>query len=120
MFTRTDPKLTGTCALLAGALSLVMIPLYFIYQGPPPADNVLIRDLMTVIIFTVFLLFISGVSGVGHREPGVHPFGVLRDGPGELLRRQRLGKYRQHRRIVHALDRNTRPHDPAHPARFYR
>jgi type IV secretory pathway VirB2 component (pilin) len=60
MFTRADRTLTGACALLAGALSLVMIPLYFIYPGPPPADNVLIRDLMTVVIFTVFLVFISG------------------------------------------------------------
>lgn len=60
MFTRADRKLTGTCALLTGVLSLVTIPLYFIYSGPPPADNVLIRDLMTVVTFTVFLVFISG------------------------------------------------------------
>lgn len=56
-----DRKITGTCALLTGALSLVMIPLYFIYSGPPPADNVLARDLVTVVTFTVFLIFVSGL-----------------------------------------------------------
>jgi hypothetical protein len=61
MFTPADRKLTGTCAVLASALSLVMIPLYFVYSGPPPANNVLIRNLMTIVIFTVFLVFVTGV-----------------------------------------------------------
>ncbi|GIM88939.1 hypothetical protein [Paractinoplanes toevensis] len=61
MFTRADRKLTGTCALLACALSLIMIPLYFVYAGPPPADNVLVRNLITVVTFAVFLVFVSGV-----------------------------------------------------------
>ncbi|GAA2217000.1 hypothetical protein ACFY2R_29365 [Micromonospora olivasterospora] len=60
MFTRADRRLTGACALLASALSLVMIPLYFIYSGPPPAGNVLTRNLLTVVIFTLFLLFVTG------------------------------------------------------------
>ncbi|MGA5303160.1 hypothetical protein ACPCHT_24745 [Nucisporomicrobium flavum] len=60
MFTRTDRKLTGSRALLTGALSLVMIPLYFVHAGPPPAGNVLVRNLLTVVIFTAFLVFVTG------------------------------------------------------------
>src|SRR3954467_5926942 len=60
MFTRADRNLTGACALLVTALSLVVIPLYFVYPGSPPADNVLLRNLMTVVTFTVFLVFITG------------------------------------------------------------
>jgi hypothetical protein len=60
VFTRSDRRLTGACALLTGALSLVMIPLYFIYSGPPPAGNVLTRSLLTVVIFTLFLIFVTG------------------------------------------------------------
>jgi hypothetical protein len=64
MSTSADRKLTGTCALLAGALSLVMIPLYFIYSGPPPASNVLLRNLVTIVTFTVFLVFVTGVRRI--------------------------------------------------------
>jgi hypothetical protein len=60
MSTRTDRKLTGSRALLTGALSLVMIPLYFVHAGPPPAGNVLVRNLLTVVIFTAFLVFVTG------------------------------------------------------------
>jgi type IV secretory pathway VirB2 component (pilin) len=60
MFNPADRKLTGSCAVLTGALSLVMIPLYFVYSGPPPAGNVLVRNLLTVVIFTAFLVFVTG------------------------------------------------------------
>jgi type IV secretory pathway VirB2 component (pilin) len=56
-----DRKLTGICAVLVAALSLVMVPLYFVYSGPPPADNVLARNLTTVVVFTVFLVFTTGL-----------------------------------------------------------
>jgi type IV secretory pathway VirB2 component (pilin) len=64
MFTAVDRKITGASALLAGALSLVMIPLYFIYSGPPPAGNVLVRNLMTVVIMTLFLVFAAGARRI--------------------------------------------------------
>jgi type IV secretory pathway VirB2 component (pilin) len=64
MFTAADRKVTGTSALLTTALSLVMIPLYFVYSGPPPAGNVLARDLITVVTATLFLVFVVGVRGL--------------------------------------------------------
>ena len=68
-FIVADRKLSGICAVLVGALSLVMVPLYFVYSGPPPANNVLTRDLLTVVVFTLFLVFSTGLrrllGGVG-------------------------------------------------------
>ncbi|WP_153349129.1 hypothetical protein [Nocardia aurantia] len=59
--TDTDRWLTGGCAVLVGALSVVMVPLYFIYSGAPPASNVLARDLITVVVFTLFLVWATGL-----------------------------------------------------------
>jgi len=59
-----DRKISGICATLVGALSLVMVPLYFVYSGPPPADNVLSRNLITVAVFTVFLIFTTALRRV--------------------------------------------------------
>lgn len=64
MSTAADRKVTGICALLTTALSLVMIPLYFVYSGPPPAGNVLARVLVTVVTLVVFLVFVAGVRRV--------------------------------------------------------
>jgi hypothetical protein len=60
-FSGGDRRLTGACALLVGVLSLIMVPLYFVYSGPPPASNVLTRNLITVVVFTLFLLFTVGL-----------------------------------------------------------
>lgn len=60
----TDRKISGICATLVGALSLLMVPLYFVYSGPPPADNVLSRNLITVAVFTVFLIFTTALRRV--------------------------------------------------------
>lgn len=59
-----DRKISGICATLVGALSLLMVPLYFVYSGPPPADNVLSRNLVTVAVFTVFLIFTTALRRV--------------------------------------------------------
>jgi hypothetical protein len=70
-FTTADRKLTGTCAILVAALSLVAIPLYFLYSGPPPANNVLTRDLVTVLVFTIFLVFTTGLKRALGRGAGL-------------------------------------------------
>lgn len=57
----TNRKLTGTCGVLVAALSLVMVPLYFVYSGPPPQNNVLTRNLITVAVFTLFPIFAIGL-----------------------------------------------------------
>ncbi len=59
-----DRKITGICATMVGALSLLMVPLYFVYSGPPPADNVLTRNLITVAVFTFFLIFTTALRRV--------------------------------------------------------
>lgn len=59
-----DRRICGICALLVAALSLLMVPLYFIYSGPPPADNVLTRNLVTAVVFTVFLAFAATLRRV--------------------------------------------------------
>jgi hypothetical protein len=60
----SDRTLSGICAVLVGALSLIMVPLYFVYSGPPPENNVLTRNLFTVVIFTLFLIFATGLRRV--------------------------------------------------------
>ena len=60
MFTAADRKITGVAALLSSVLSLVMIPLYFVYSGPPPSGNVLARALVTVLTLATFLVFVTG------------------------------------------------------------
>jgi len=59
-----DRKVAGISATLVGALSLVMVPLYFVYSGPPPADNVLSRNLITTAVFTIFLIFTTALRRV--------------------------------------------------------
>jgi type IV secretory pathway VirB2 component (pilin) len=71
MFTAVERKITATSALLACALSLVMIPLYFMYSGSPPAGNVLVRNLMTAVIMTLFLIFAAGARRILGPRAGV-------------------------------------------------
>lgn len=61
-FTRTERLITGLSGLVAGALSVLMVGLYFVYSGPPPVANVLGRNLITVATFTGFLIFAAGLS----------------------------------------------------------
>ncbi len=62
--TSTDRKFVGTCGVLVAVLSFVMVPLYFVYSGPPPSSNVLTRNLITVAAFTLFLVFAVGLRRV--------------------------------------------------------
>lgn len=57
-----DRRISGISALIVGALSLLMVPLYFVYSGAPPADNVLSRNLVTAAVFTVFVIFVTGLK----------------------------------------------------------
>ena len=58
----TERRITGWTALGGGLLSLVMVGLYFVYSGPPPSSNVLLRNLVTVATFTSFLAFAVGLG----------------------------------------------------------
>ncbi|MGA9101655.1 hypothetical protein, partial [Aeromicrobium sp.] len=70
-FTAADRSLTGTCGVLVAALSLIMVPLYFVYSGPPPANNVLTRNLITVLVFVLFLVFTVGLRRLLGRRAGL-------------------------------------------------
>ena len=72
-FTRTERLITGLSGLLAGALSVLMVGLYFVYSGPPPVANVLGRNLITVATFTGFLIFAVGLSRLLRSAHGATP-----------------------------------------------
>jgi hypothetical protein len=55
-------RLTGGCGLAVGALTLLLIPLYFIYSGPPPASNVLTRNLISIVLCGFVLVFLVGLA----------------------------------------------------------
>ena len=57
---RTLRRLTGVCGTLTGALALVVVPLYFIYSGPPPAWDVLTRTLLSIPMLVALLMFFTG------------------------------------------------------------
>jgi hypothetical protein len=57
----TQRRLTGVSGVLAGVLAILVVPLYFIYDGPPPAWNVLTRTLLSVVMMTVLLVFFAGL-----------------------------------------------------------
>ena len=57
--------------MLVAALSLIMVPLYFVYSGPPPANNVLTRNLITVLVFVLFLVFTVGLRRLLGRRAGL-------------------------------------------------
>jgi hypothetical protein len=75
IFTPAQRLVTGLSGLLGGVLSLLMVGLYFVYSGPPPQGNVLTRNLITVVIFTGFLVFAVGLSrmlkAARHGDPGL-------------------------------------------------
>ncbi|WP_194813538.1 hypothetical protein [Nocardia sp. XZ_19_385] len=51
----------GTAGLIATALTLVELPLYFLYSGPPPDWNVFTRSLFGLTGLTLFVVFMSGL-----------------------------------------------------------
>jgi hypothetical protein len=61
-FTTSERRATGWSALIGVALCLGGIALYFVYSGPPPLENVLVRNLVMVATFIAFLVFAVGLS----------------------------------------------------------
>ncbi|GAA4198991.1 hypothetical protein [Actinocatenispora rupis] len=53
----SDARLAGRAGLTVGALSVLLVALYFIYSGPPPEWNVLTRSLLTLVIVAVLTVF---------------------------------------------------------------
>lgn len=63
-------KFTSGAGLIAGLTVLISVPLYFMYGGPPPAVNVLTRDLITLLTCGGLLVFVAGFSYLAGR---LHP-----------------------------------------------
>jgi Kef-type K+ transport system membrane component KefB len=45
-----------------GVSPLLLIPLYFTYAGPPPASNVLTRNLVGILLCALLIVFLAGLS----------------------------------------------------------
>lgn len=55
---------TGGLGVGLTALTLVEVPLYFVYAGPPPDANVLTRLLINVPLIVGLVVFFAGVRGL--------------------------------------------------------
>lgn len=54
--------ITGISGVMVGVTSIILIALYFMYSGAPPAWNVLTRNLIGLILFGFMIVFIAGFS----------------------------------------------------------
>ena len=55
-------QVVGWSGVVFGIGTLASVPLYFVYSGPPPASNVLTRNLITLIMIALLLIFFSSLS----------------------------------------------------------
>jgi len=53
-------RFTGWSGLAAAVALIVVVPLYFVYSGPPPDANVLSRLLVSILALGAILLFVTG------------------------------------------------------------
>ena len=60
-------KWTGVAGVVTFALLIAVVPLYFIYSGPPPRVNVLARSLIGMLGLVPFLAFIVGLQTMVRR-----------------------------------------------------
>ena len=51
---------TGVCGLVAAIISLMQLPLYFMYSGAPPQWNVLTRILVSILGASILIVFLCG------------------------------------------------------------
>lgn len=52
---------TGALGVATFALTMASIPLYFVYDGPPPVSNVLARSLVDLVACTALVAFLVGL-----------------------------------------------------------
>jgi cbb3-type cytochrome oxidase subunit 3 len=72
METTQARRVTGLCGVLIGLGATLSVPLYFMYSGPPPAWNVLSRDLVNLVVLALFIVFVAGFSHVLRRADPVN------------------------------------------------
>jgi hypothetical protein len=74
----TVRRFAGGAGLIAAILTLIEVPLYFVYSGPPPDGNVLTRSLfgLTGLTFlTVFMVYLRPT--LTRHDPRVEPMALL-------------------------------------------
>ncbi|WP_067827000.1 hypothetical protein [Nocardia inohanensis] len=85
MDTATLRRITGTAALIAAACTFVVLPLYFIYGGPPPDWNILTRTVFGMAGMTMTVVFITGFGQLVKRaDPTLDFIGSLLTSAGSL------------------------------------
>lgn len=76
-------RLTGGAGVLAAVCTLVEVPLYFVYSGPPTDANVLTRSLFGLVGLTLLAVFVIGLRQMlSRRDPRVEPLAALVSGAG--------------------------------------
>ena len=53
-------RYTGMFGLVATLISLIQLPLYFMYQGAPPQWNILTRIMVSIVGSTILIIFLGG------------------------------------------------------------
>jgi hypothetical protein len=67
-------RLTGFAGILAAVLGVILVPLYFTYSGPPPAWNVLTRNMINMIAAVAILVFLLGLAHLVRRAGAGYDF----------------------------------------------
>ncbi|MEU4191392.1 hypothetical protein AB0E69_05815 [Kribbella sp. NPDC026611] len=60
-------RYAGLFGIIAGAMIVVQVPLYFIYDGAPPDWNILTRSLIGVVGCIFYILFFTGLRQLIHQ-----------------------------------------------------
>ena len=53
-------QVTGISGIIIFLLSMIVLPLYFVYNGPPPVSNILTRALINMFVCTALIIFLVG------------------------------------------------------------
>lgn len=78
-------RITGAAAVTGAALTLVELPLYFVYSGPPPDWNVFTRSLFGLAGLTALIVFFTGFGYLVKRaRPELDWLGALITNAGLL------------------------------------
>lgn len=79
---KTQRRLMGVGRLMVGVLALIVVPLYFLYDGPPPAWNTLTRTLLSLPMLVAIIFFLTGLRQVLSRGGERDWLGTIAFGAG--------------------------------------
>lgn len=65
-------RLTGISGVMIGAGATLLVPLYFMYSGAPPAWNVLTRNLVNLVLCALVIVFIAGLCQLIRRADAAY------------------------------------------------